>query len=442
MLPTGSASVPSVKLLLRGAAAIIGAGLAAVPTVAATAVQDPAACPPNAVGLSNPSFEEPAGKGPRQLPQDAVSGWSTTAGDRLIELWGPGNAYANRGNEVAAVAGAQFAELNATRPSMLYQDVETTPGQTLSWRVNHRARDVGAGVDRDTMHVMIGAPGGETAQVPSGGDSADIVDTDAAWGSWTGVYKVPAGQTVTRFGFKAVASASGSASMGNFLDDITFGTPACVIAEKAADTDGPVRAGDEVGYTVGVRNEGGSAADTVVLGDAVPAGSEYVAESLLVNGKPVTDATDGDDGEFTGSAVTARLGRLEGGDAVQVSFRVRVTAESAATLSNTARVDHRGVLLDEPGTSTSNTVTTPVLETAPTTSPTPSGSDSTSATAGPSPSPSSSTSSTSGPASPGASTSSTSLPVTGAGLGLPLGIAAALLTGGGLLLVAARLRRG
>ena len=34
--------------------------------------------------------------------------------------------------------GEQFAELNAREPGMLYQDVKTTPGQTIYWRLAHR----------------------------------------------------------------------------------------------------------------------------------------------------------------------------------------------------------------------------------------------------------------------------------------------------------------
>ena len=66
------------------------------------------------------------------------------------------------------------------------------------------------------MRVIIGPPAG-----PLVAQGADISDGTAAWGRTTRRYTVPAGQTTTRFGFMAV-SAVGGASIGNFLDDITF----------------------------------------------------------------------------------------------------------------------------------------------------------------------------------------------------------------------------
>ena len=140
-----------------------------------------------------------------QVVDSTVPGWATTASDTLIELWHTGF------NGVPAGAGTQFAELNATQPSTLYQDVATTPGETIEWSLLHRGR---GGVD--VMRVIIGPPGG-----PLLAQGADISDGTTAWGRTTRRYTVPAGQTTTRFGFMAV-SAVGGTSIGNFLDDITF----------------------------------------------------------------------------------------------------------------------------------------------------------------------------------------------------------------------------
>jgi hypothetical protein len=67
-----------------------------------------------------------------------VPGWTTTASDALIEIWSSGF------NGVASPDGEQFAELNATQDSELYQDVATVPGQKLTWSLYHRARGAGA----------------------------------------------------------------------------------------------------------------------------------------------------------------------------------------------------------------------------------------------------------------------------------------------------------
>ena len=52
--------------------------------------------------------------------------------------------------------------------------------------------------------------------------SPNLTDGTTAWGSHTDTYVVPAGQVCTRFAFRAVSSAGGDPSFGNFLDAINF----------------------------------------------------------------------------------------------------------------------------------------------------------------------------------------------------------------------------
>jgi GEVED domain/Secretion system C-terminal sorting domain len=66
------------------------------------------------------------------------------------------------------------------------------------------------------MNLYIGTPSsGVVIQTAS--------DSNNAWGVYSGIYTVPAGQYVTRFSFQSVSSVGG-ASIGNFLDDIIFNT--------------------------------------------------------------------------------------------------------------------------------------------------------------------------------------------------------------------------
>jgi hypothetical protein len=55
-------------------------------------------------------------------------------------------------------------------------------------------------------------------------------DSNQAWGVHSGVYKVPDGQTASRFGFLAKSTATGDKTVGNFIDSVVF-TP-------CPDTDG------------------------------------------------------------------------------------------------------------------------------------------------------------------------------------------------------------
>lgn len=176
-------------------------------------------CVTNPIGLANSSFESPAVASARWDIPDAstnpAAGWRTTASDGFLEIWRSGY------QGVPAADGQQFAELNATQPSTLYQDVPTVPGTVMSWSIWHRGR---AGTD--VMQVLIGAPGATVAQTPTGATSPNIATDNTAWRQYTGTYTVPAGQTTTRFSFQAVSSAGGGA-FGNFLDGIVFQTPPC-----------------------------------------------------------------------------------------------------------------------------------------------------------------------------------------------------------------------
>ena len=188
--------------------------------------------------------------------------------------------------------GNYFAEINNDYPSLLYQDVVTTPETTLRWTLHHKGRQTETNNgDLETMHVEIGnsmdpnsakmnyfsqsfkdgrdkvgnvpfngptdplalrVEGFESGQSEKGNvawtgyddsnliqnstvtllgvdsfDEPTIIDTNLPrtypynqkmWGVYSGTYKVPAGQTLTRFGF--VSDTPGS--LGNLLDNITF----------------------------------------------------------------------------------------------------------------------------------------------------------------------------------------------------------------------------
>ncbi|MEV8636104.1 hypothetical protein AB0395_31065 [Streptosporangium sp. NPDC051023] len=330
----------------------------------------PASCPQR-VALVNGGFERPAVTGGSvgffpDASQNGVPGWLTTATDHQIELW---TAPPNPTNTPPA-EGRQFAELNANQVSTLYQDHPTTPGATLYWRLSHRGR---LGVD--TMALEIGAPGSPVRQ-------RTVSDGTASWGTYTGTYTVPAGQTITRFSFRSISAAGGNRGIGNFLDDVFFGTAPCVVVTKTASPDGPVDVGDVVTYRLTARNEGGAPAENVKLTDAVPAGTSYVPGSLrVVDGPNTGDKTDqpGDDqGSFDPAAneVSFLLGDGATGSApgtlpntdglpngTTVEFQVKVDrAAAGGQIINRGSVGYENRLGEtpEPLTSTSGDTTTKV----------------------------------------------------------------------------------
>lgn len=123
----------------------------------------------------------------------------------------------------------RFAEIIAETPDeYIYQDIATTPGVMYRWSLKHASEDAS---HVDSMQVMIGSPGRETAQdatrtTSNGrGDRTGVTSKtiatkggQAEWETYTGVYV--ATSTVTRFTFK---SAQGrDSTRGNFIDDVQF----------------------------------------------------------------------------------------------------------------------------------------------------------------------------------------------------------------------------
>ena len=150
------------------------------------------------------------------------------------------NGYSWYGT-VAAADGIQFAELNCEAAGALYQDILTTPGETLNYQLAHRARgsNKNATEENDTMYVVImstqmAVDNDVTTQTKvqdiinnqssyPGATVVSYTDNDQMWTYHQGAYKVNSdGQYSTRFFFVAGDTASGNNTVGNFLDDIKF----------------------------------------------------------------------------------------------------------------------------------------------------------------------------------------------------------------------------
>uniref|UniRef100_UPI00403F18C2 isopeptide-forming domain-containing fimbrial protein n=1 Tax=Paenibacillus sp. FSL W7-1279 TaxID=2921697 RepID=UPI00403F18C2 len=332
--------------------------------------------PPNACGvkvaLINGSFEEPPGPGSMNgtfgYYEDEVPGWKTTddtGGVKWIEIWDYAEGYPDPyvKQQPAPVHGNRYAELNASGNGMLYQDVETTPGQTIYWRLSHKGL-----YGEDTMQLRIGPA---TADPYDTSVIDQMTDGNTAWGTYTGSYTVPAGQTMTRFGFEAVSTSNGSIGHGNHLDDIFLGTEPCVIAEKSVSPAGDVFEGNELTYEVTVKNEGGDVAANTVFEDVIPAGTEYVPGSMkMVSGTNAVDLTDADDtdaGHFDGSKVIIRLGNLQNTndlpEGITLQFKVKaLSSHIGQTVTNKAAVDYKNLLIDKDETTESNETTSQIIE--------------------------------------------------------------------------------
>ena len=206
---------------------------------------------PYYTALQNGSFEYPNVQGLDSKSSTVYNGWTgvyqiksgsngviwkTTGLDpygtnkRDIELVRPGMQNNTTHGTRSAKEGYQFAEVNAEAYGALYQDVMTQPGSTLHWSFAHRGRN-----GQDTLAlVIVNADGSidvsDFDDVPQEYIQATVKDGNSSWKTYQGTYKVPAGQFVTRFYFVAV-KATGGATQGNLLDDITFSSTAPVVPQ-------------------------------------------------------------------------------------------------------------------------------------------------------------------------------------------------------------------
>lgn len=165
----------------------------------------------------NGSFEAPViGASTYSIePSSNVTGWNNSA-ENFIEIWSTGF------NGVPSAAGNQFAELNANTPGNLYQTFCLNgAGGSINWAIKHRGRS-----GTDTAEVRFGPDLGTLTTV------ATMTDGNTAWGSYSGTYTIPAGQTSIVLAFTAISS-TGGLSYGNFIDDVQI-----IINQNCIDTDG------------------------------------------------------------------------------------------------------------------------------------------------------------------------------------------------------------
>ena len=289
-----------------------------------TTIRAAASSCPTSVSLVNGSFEQPLVPVTKLWDQFPTSSQSTgwlTANKDTMELWSPRMG-------VPPVDGDQLLELDSNRLGALYQDVATTPGQTLHWSLFHRGR---IGVDK--MQVLIGAGG--KALAPDKQQPV-IADGVGVWNRYTGNYTVPAGQTSTRFQLQAISSTGGG-NLGNFVDDVTFGTDACLTAKT---TVGSLNAAGVSTVTTTITNAGGSTATKISLSSLIPANATLV--------------------EIVGSTFTAAVPDLAPGQSTTVQFTMvpKAGLPTGAVVAVNASIDY---VSDPPGTQLTAESSTGVL---------------------------------------------------------------------------------
>ena len=82
--------------------------------------------------------------------------------------------------------------------------------------------------------------------------------------------------------------------------------------------------GATITYTLLATINGTGSLTNLAVSDTIPANTSYVPGSLTLQGAALSDASDGDSGSFSGTAVTVALGTVASGSTRSVSFRVTI----------------------------------------------------------------------------------------------------------------------
>jgi uncharacterized repeat protein (TIGR01451 family) len=265
--------------------------------------------------LINLSFEQPslgAGTCFRTLSETVVPGWTTdhpVIGTQVVNCDNvniPGapptgaamEFWANNFNATPARSGAQLVELNASAVSRLSQTVCLVNGEQVDWVFSHRGR--GSATVQDVMEYLVGATPIVRVGTTSAGTGgvlttslgvASSVAGPNGWRDYRGSFAYTGPSGASNLGFQAISTGSGSATVGNFLDDIQISLRPFVEFVQAANTKAESTAANNANIprlrVSGTVPVGGMAVAVTITGGTATLGLDYTtpgnSTSLTVN---------------------------------------------------------------------------------------------------------------------------------------------------------------
>ncbi|MBX7483006.1 hypothetical protein [Qipengyuania qiaonensis] len=170
-----------------------------------------------------------------------------------------------------------------------------------------------------TVFVLVTVPGGVLD-----GDTSDV-DLLAEAVTGTGAPgRVFAGQGVG--GADAIVGATGADA--NALGSLTVGITDVDLIKSASVRDPFGGSGNVPGatitYTIRAEITGSGSVSDLVVTDAVPIDTSYVAGSLALDGATLTDGADGDRGTANASGISVDLGTVSAGASRSITFDVTI----------------------------------------------------------------------------------------------------------------------
>jgi uncharacterized repeat protein (TIGR01451 family) len=194
-------------------------------------------------------------------------------------------------------------------------------------------------IPANTTFVSFTCPGGWTCSTPPVGGSGTVTATnsslaDGASATFTLVVKVsltPNGCTITNTA--SVTSSSADANAGNNSSTTKTDVAGCAdLSVTKTDSPDPVIAGNNITYTITVKNNGPVAATSVSMTDTLPPNTTFVSLTCSAGWTCSTPAVG------AGGAVTATNPSLANGASATFTLVVKVSPSAPASISNTAKV--------------------------------------------------------------------------------------------------------
>lgn len=127
-------------------------------------------------------------------------------------------------------------------------------------------------------------------------------------------------------GSNAVVGSTGADSQDNGFYIVNAATVTLVKSAVVADPFGGTDAvpGAIITYTINANVAGTGSVSSLVISDAIPAGTTYQPGTITFGGTTQTDGVDGDAGSFGSNTVTANAGTVAGGQTRTVTFKVKI----------------------------------------------------------------------------------------------------------------------
>ena len=163
--------------------------------------------------------------------------------------------------------------------------------------------------------------------VPAGAADTEESDVELTAEAVTGTGApgtVFAGEGVNGVDAIAGLTSADDSAIGSLIVGVT--TVDLVKAASVVDPFGGTSAvpGSVVTFTITANVTGSTSVDDLVIADAIPADTTYVAGTLTLDGNPLTDAAGDDAGEASATDISVDLGTIAGGNSHAVTFDVTI----------------------------------------------------------------------------------------------------------------------